>query len=153
MWKPDFSHSPQRHAFLCNRGCDPPRAGDIILALIVILSAVRAFALNPERELSQYDCQTWDRHSGLEANGISSVIQGKDGYIWLGTTAGLVRFDGVEFKLIDLSGIPQLRSSIVTSIAPARDDGLWIGLQNSAYGFFDGKVFTQSGKEPWGGRT
>jgi ligand-binding sensor domain-containing protein len=90
------------------------------------------FALDPSRSLLEYNCQTWSRQNGLPANGINAIIQSRDGYIWLGTTVGLVRFDGIEFKLIDLTRTPQVRNGIVTSLANANDDGLWVGLRKKS---------------------
>src|ERR1700730_7834316 len=91
------------------------------------------FALDPARDILQYNCQTWSRQNGLPANGINAITQTKDGYLWLGTTVGLVRFDGIEFKLLDLARVSQVRISIVTSLANANDGGLWVGLQNNAF--------------------
>ena len=68
-----------------------------------------AWALDPARDLLQYNCQTWGRPNGLPVNGINAITQTKDGYLWLGTAIGLVRFDGTEFKLLDLGRVPQAR--------------------------------------------
>src|SRR5947207_1959682 len=91
---------------------------------------IAVYGLSPSRSISQYNCRTWTRENGLPVNGINSIAQSHDGYLWIGTSAGLVRFDGVEFKLIDLLHVPQLRNNIVTSVATARDGGVWVGLDN-----------------------
>ena len=84
--------------------------------LISLWSIAAVYGLDPTRNLSQYNCRTWTRENGLPVNGINSIAQSDDGYLWIGTSAGLVRFDGAEFKLIDLQHVPQLRNTIVTSM-------------------------------------
>ena len=113
--------------------------------------ADRGFALDPARSLQQYNCRTWSRQNGLPANAITAITQTRDGYLWLGTAAGLVRFDGIDFKPLDLSGVTNLSSSIVTSLASARNGGIWAGLESGAFGFCDGQSFSFRGQTNWGG--
>jgi ligand-binding sensor domain-containing protein/signal transduction histidine kinase len=119
-------------------------------AFLHLLHPGRGFALDPAKDVLQYNCQTWSRQNGLPVNGINAITQTKDGYLWLGTAVGLVRFDGVEFKLLDLARVRQLRNTIVTSLAGAKDGGLWVGLENSAFGLYDGQSFSFRGKDAWG---
>src|ERR1017187_6794215 len=119
--------------------------------LIQLLLPGRASALDPAKDLKQYSCRTWDRQNGLPANGITAIAQTRDGYLWLGTSAGLVRFDGVEFKLLDLSSVTNLSSSTVTSLTSARNGGIWVGLNHSSFGFCDGQSFSFRGQPAWGG--
>jgi hypothetical protein len=79
----------------------------------------RAFALDLARSVFHCNSQTWRRQSGLTANGINSITQTRDGYLWLGTSAGLVRFDGSEFKLLDMSPSVKTRSASVRTVAGA----------------------------------
>ncbi|HEY1717390.1 MAG TPA: PAS domain S-box protein [Verrucomicrobiae bacterium] len=117
---------------------------------LYFLLADHGFALDPSRDILEYNCQTWSRQNGLPANGINAITQTKDGYLWLGTAVGLVRFDGIEFKLLDLANVPQIRNTIVTSLASAKDGGLWVGLENNAFGFYDGQSFSFRGKAAYG---
>ena len=110
-----------------------------------------AFALDPTKDLLQYNCQSWTRQNGLPVNGIKTITQSKDGYLWLGTAVGLLRFDGVDFNLIDLTRVPGIRSTIVTSFANANDGGLWVGLENGSFGYLDGRSLSLRGKAAWGG--
>ena len=77
-----------------------------VLAVLPLLLAGRAFALDPTRSIYQYNCQNWTRHNGLPANKINSITQTRDGYLWLGTPIGLVRFSGLEFKAVPID-LPQ----------------------------------------------
>ena len=119
--------------------------------LLALLSPFQAAALDPTRTVFQYNCQTWGRRNGLPANGVTAIAQTKDGYLWLGTPVGLVRFDGTDFKLLDMTHVPQLRSSIVTSLFSSKRGGLWFGLEHSAFGFCNGTDISFRGKDEWGG--
>src|SRR6185312_3615807 len=74
----------------------------LFAVVLQFLHADRALALDPTRELSQYNCRTWNRQTGLPANGISAVTQTREGYLWFGTAAGVLRFDGVDFMMAGL---------------------------------------------------
>ena len=50
---------------------------------------------------AQYRFDSWTTDNGLPQNSISSIIQTRDGYLWMTTFDGLVRFDGVQFKVFD----------------------------------------------------
>jgi len=121
-------------------------AGVFLLQLFLV---DRALALDPTRELWQYNCRTWTRQDGLQANGINAIAQSKDGYLWFGTAAGVLRFDGVDFELCDLHSVAKVRNSRVTTLAPGNSGGLWVGLEHSSLGFFDGHSFSlRNPKEP-----
>jgi ligand-binding sensor domain-containing protein/signal transduction histidine kinase len=102
--------------------------------------ALSALALDPARALSQYNCRTWTRQNGLPADGVAAITQTRDGYIWLGTSLGLISFDGIDFKLADMSAVP---SPIVTSLSAAARGGLWFGAQRGGVGFCDGKTVSR----------
>jgi ligand-binding sensor domain-containing protein len=112
-----------------------------------VLLPDQALALDPGRNLLQYSCQTWHRQNGLPVKAINSLAQTRDGYLWLGTRAGLVRFDGSEFKLTDSMRTADARSGIVTSLAAARNGGLWVGQESGALGFYDERTFSVRTKE------
>ena len=117
------------------------------------LAIPHGFALDPARNVYQYNCRSWVRQNGLPANGVYAITQTGDGYLWLGTARGLVRFDGNEFKLFDMSQTPGIRSTIVTSIANSGRGGLWFGMERGSFGYFDGRNFTLFGRDEWGGRS
>jgi len=64
-------------------------------------------ALDPARSLSQYVHQTWGKEQGLPGETIYAISRSSDGYLWIGTDRGLVRFDGYTFDLIQ-QPIPDL---------------------------------------------
>jgi ligand-binding sensor domain-containing protein/signal transduction histidine kinase len=124
-----------------------------ISTAIYFLASFSVSALNPNKSLFQYNCRSWARQNGLPANGVLAICQTPDGYLWLGTPRGLARFDGSEFKLFDMAHLPQVKSTIFTSLANARGGGLWFGLERGSFGRFDGRDFSLMGKSAWGGES
>ena len=106
-----------------------------------------AQALDPGRSLFQYNCQTWRRANGLPANGINAIAQTRDGRLWLGTSKGLVCFDGVEFSVARQPN--GFRDLIITSLAPRSTGGLCYGLERGGFGTFDGKQFHPAERLEW----
>jgi signal transduction histidine kinase/ligand-binding sensor domain-containing protein len=75
--------------------------------------------------LNSYDI--WQVEDGWVPNSVSSVLQSRDGYLWLGTYHGLVRFDGVRFTLFDSTHTQGLQTSRITALHEDTDGILWIG--------------------------
>ena len=73
----------------------------LLLALLLAMTgaADRALALDPEKRLDQYGHDVWTSQNGLPGEAVYQILQSPDGYLWLRTSAGLVRFDGVRFVL------------------------------------------------------
>lgn len=74
--------------------------------------------------LRQYLHRTWTSERGLPQNSVMSVIQTRDGFLWLGTQIRLVRFDGIEFTLFDYQH-PALKNIFITQLLEAHDGTLW----------------------------
>ena len=87
-----------------------------------------------------YVLRSWELTEGLPDNHISSIARGADGYLWLTTLSGLVRFDGERFVVVGKETFPGLPSPWVAPVFVARDDSLWLGLERG------GVVRWQAGK-------
>jgi ligand-binding sensor domain-containing protein/signal transduction histidine kinase len=85
-----------------------------------------AAALDPHRGLDHYGHQVWRTDSGLPQNTVHSVLQTRDGYLWLGTDGGLVRFDGLDFVTFDVENTPQFASDTVYDLMQDDSGTLWI---------------------------
>lgn len=94
--------------------------------LSIILPPAQA-SLDPEKALTQYVHRVWDTDSGLPQNAILAIAQTTEGYLWLGTEEGLVRFDGLHFRLFDRRNTPELQSNQITALFADREQHLWIG--------------------------
>lgn len=74
--------------------------------------------------LRAYLTQVWQTEDGLPQNAIQAIAQTRDGYLWLGTPAGLARFDGVRFTVFNQG---QLQNNNIHALLEDRDGRLWIG--------------------------
>ena len=99
----------------------------VLAALVAFLLPSSAFALDPNRALTQSRLSVWTSEYGLPQNTIDAIVQTRDGYLWIGTEEGLVRFDGVRFVVSDRQNAPALRSSFISSLFEGPDGTLWIG--------------------------
>ncbi len=96
--------------------------------------------MNPEKALTQFRFDRWTATEGLPMNRVQTLLQTTDGYVWLGTQEGLVRFDGFEFHVFDRKN-SLLQSNDVGALAEDGDGNLWIatsydGLARHRYGRF-----------------
>ena len=99
----------------------------ISLAILLACCAC-AFALDPSLDLSQYSHTAWKVRDGFAKGYIASIAQTPDGYLWLGTEFGSVRFDGVRPVPWQPPGNQHLPPGTIFSLLAARRDGtLWIG--------------------------
>jgi len=100
---------------------------------------------------SAYFFQSWGTDEGLPQSSVSAIVQTRDGYLWLGTYGGLVRFDGVRFVAFDASTTPGLSSSRVTALYEDPQGRLWIGHENgSATVYESGRFRPVPLPESWG---
>lgn len=72
----------------------------------------------------------WTVEDGLPVNSVNQVIQTPDGYLWLATFDGLVRFDGVRFQVYKSSGYPGLPGNRMQRLTYSSDGAIWIQLEN-----------------------
>jgi signal transduction histidine kinase/ligand-binding sensor domain-containing protein len=111
----------------------------IVLAC-ALLSGPRAFALNPSLDISQYAHTAWKVRDGFSKGRITSVAQTPDGYLWLGTEFGLLRFDGVRNVPWQPPAGQQLPNSFIRYLLTARDGRLWIGTIKGLASWKDGTL-------------
>src|SRR5258708_32049463 len=97
-----------------------------------------AFGLDPRKAITQYSHNVWSSENGLPQNSILAITQTRDGYLWLGTEEGLVRFDGVSFTIFDKTNTAEIKHNHVLVLY---EDGgsLWIGTQGGLNRLKDGK--------------
>ena len=88
--------------------------------------AASAPGLDPGKALTQYSLDVWTTADALPQNSVTTIVQTRDGYLWLGTYGGLVRFDGVRFTVFDVAS-GALRSNGVQALLEDREGALWIG--------------------------
>jgi signal transduction histidine kinase/ligand-binding sensor domain-containing protein len=118
-----------------------PRYRSIIVALgLLVTSCPSAFALDPSLDISQYAHTAWKTGDGVFNGRVQAIAQTPDGYLWLGTDFGLLRFDGVRAVSWPLPAGDQPLSSDIVSLLAARDGALWIGTTRGLATWKDGKL-------------
>jgi signal transduction histidine kinase/ligand-binding sensor domain-containing protein len=85
-----------------------------------------AWAVDPNKRISQYGHTAWRIQDGVFSGAPNAIAQTTDGYLWIGTQNGLIRFDGVRFvPWVPVKG--KLLSSGIFSLLAGTDGSLWIG--------------------------
>src|SRR5215510_9632232 len=104
-----------------------PRASVLGLLAAAALSGAPAQALDPALALTQYVHSIWRGTSFLPQDDVSSLVQTRDGYLWVGTIEGLARFDGVRSVVFDKANTKELTSNWIRALHEDREGRLWIG--------------------------
>src|SRR5580692_5084172 len=105
------------------------RLGCFLAAVIfhLIVAACPASALDPASSFADYASTTWTHRDGLRSTFIRAIAQTADGYIWLGTTDGLFRFDGARFVQWHSKEPAPHGLGVVNVLGAARDGSLLVG--------------------------
>jgi signal transduction histidine kinase/ligand-binding sensor domain-containing protein len=105
-----------------------------------VLVGASAFALDPALDVNQYVHTSWRTRDGFGQGRIHAMTQTPDGYLWLGSEFGLLRFDGVRtVPWLEITG-QDLPSSDIISLVVARDGALWIGTSKGLVSWKDGRL-------------
>src|SRR5580658_3562446 len=100
-----------------------------LVGAFVVLAPM--YALDPSLALTQYIHRIWQVTQGLPQAAIYSIWQTHEGYVWLGTQTGLVRFDGVRFTTVDNPNVPALKNAWVGNLFEDQQQNLWIGTNDA----------------------
>jgi len=114
------------------------RSLGILAVLISNIGAVAGVA-------SQYSHRIWRIEDGLPQNRIRALAQTPDGYLWVGTSEGLARFDGVRFTLFDRSNTPAFQDNGILALRLARNGVLWIGTEGGGLMSYQSGIFHSFG--------
>ena len=136
-------------------------AANVSAALALIWFAIPVGAIDPNRLISQYMHERWGIERGFTGGSVSSISQTADGYLWIGTEKGLMRFDGLTFRLFQQGVSASLPLGPVQGLTADDSGNLWIVLQNTRIlRYHDGKFepgrdeaeagITAAGKQPDG---
>ena len=98
----------------------------VFFAFALTISASGASALDRNKSVDQYGHETWTSQNGLPGEAVYQILQTPDGYLWLRTSAGLVRFDGVRFVLMGLSVAGKVVNEPVKAVCQGADGDLLV---------------------------
>ena len=107
---------------------------------VLLGSCASALALNPAYDVSQYAHSSWKIRDGFPKGQVNSIAQTPDGYLWLGTEFGLVRFDGIKAVDWQPPAGQALPSSNIRRLLVARDGALWISTTSGLATWKAGKL-------------
>src|SRR5262245_46147358 len=119
-------------------GYDTPDSS--MIWLLAMLAGALPAQASPTAS-ARYIARAWGTADGLPQNTVTSIVQTRDGYLWLGTFGGLVRFDGHAFTVFDPDSTPGIASARIVSLHEDRKGLLWIGTE-SGLTKYDGVRFT-----------
>ncbi len=117
------------------------RCSSACLALLLSISSGGAILASGAGQ--EYSSRIWGLEDGLPNGRIQALTQTLDGYLWIGTAGGLVRFDGQRFAVFDRSNTPALADDSVLSLLSARDGSLWAGTEGGGLVRYDKARFTR----------
>src|SRR5580658_8902662 len=112
----------------------------VIKFVIVLACCPCASALNPSLDINQYAHTAWTVRDGFFKGSINAIAQTPDGYLWLGTEFGLLRFDGVRTVAWQPPAGDRLPTNDIQCLLAARDGRLWILTTNGLASWKDRKL-------------
>ena len=113
----------------------------VVVGLFVpLLLSATTWAVDPHNRISQYGHTVWKTVDGVVV-GPERVTQTTDGYIWIASASGLLRFDGIKFSNWSPPAGQSLPSQGISALLGSRDGSLWIGTYSGLRRFKDGNLF------------
>ncbi|XHH30812.1 diguanylate cyclase [Xanthomonas euroxanthea] len=100
--------------------------GAVVCMLLALCSLAALAAPAGTAPLRDYAIDSWSSRNGLPHNSLRDIAQTRDGYLWFATWEGLVRYNGLEFSIIDRSTRPGLPDNGVGALYVDRDGALWL---------------------------
>ena len=107
---------------------------------ILLACCPYASALDPSLDVSQYAHTAWKTREGFATGIIHQIAQTPDGYLWLASESGLLRFDGVRTVPWQPGPGERLPSNDIQSVIAARDGTLWLGTAKGLVSLKNGKL-------------
>jgi ligand-binding sensor domain-containing protein/signal transduction histidine kinase len=103
----------------------------IFSGIVLVGLVIEARALDPNRLPSQYVREQWTAETRFPGGAVNGIAQTADGYLWLGTDRGLLRFDGFDFKPVSFRAIASSSDVLILQLLTDGDGKLWIRPQGA----------------------
>lgn len=115
----------------------------LAIALLALWAAAPGLALDPARPLQAHAQRTWRSEDGLLQDTVTALVESRDGFLWVGTAGGLVRFDGATFDRYSRVTVPNFAHNEIQCLAEGAGGVLWVGTSEPGlYQFQRGAVRT-----------
>ncbi|CCQ09349.1 FIG00951502: hypothetical protein [Pseudoalteromonas luteoviolacea B = ATCC 29581] len=102
----------------------------VSLLLSMLIVSVFGVVSTAHAAINDYVVKQWNIQNGLPSQSISSVVQDREGYIWIGTQFGLSRFDGSEFTNFNTQNVDFLSSNGINKLLLDKKGYLWVGTRS-----------------------
>ncbi|MGE5340056.1 MAG: two-component regulator propeller domain-containing protein [Candidatus Omnitrophota bacterium] len=112
------------------------------LIFFLVCSTTGLLGLAPWKAVSQYSLTLWGKREGLPQQTVYGIAQTPNGYLWIATMEGLVRFDGIRFVTYNKGNTRELKSNIILSLFVDRAGTLWIGTASGGLTVYKNGKFT-----------
>jgi signal transduction histidine kinase/ligand-binding sensor domain-containing protein len=103
----------------------------IYIAIVLAGPVTDARALDPNRLPSQYVREQWTTDIGFPGGAVNGIAQTADGYLWIGTDKGLIRFDGFNFRPVSFASIGTPSNVPILQLLTDVGGKLWIRPQGA----------------------
>jgi ligand-binding sensor domain-containing protein/signal transduction histidine kinase len=115
----------------------------VLGALLIVFAAAPGLSAfeSPPTLSSSATNRIWRAQDGLPDQTVQAFAQTADGYLWIATKGGLLRFDGAQFVVFDHANTPGLRESSINCLLADKDGGLWIGTEGGGLYEYDAGKF------------
>ena len=123
-----------------------------LIGLLAIPMSLPAVALDSKQADNGFYHTSWTAKDGLPGS-VLSLAQTRDGFLWIGGTSGLFRFDGLTIERYTPQDGALFHDAVIKALSPSPDGGLWIGYSQGGLSFLkNGKVtnFTERDGLPTG---
>lgn len=100
----------------------------LLAAILFVASTSQVFAVDLANVLADYTIASWSQRDGLPAGTVWALAQDQQGYLWIGSDAGLLRFDGSRFTPLEALLPSSLPPVAVRALSAGKNGDLWIGL-------------------------
>lgn len=101
----------------------------LLICLCAVITQNTVLAQSPLTK--DFVLTNWGTNEGLPQNSINKIVQTKDGYIWLATFGGLVRFNGTSFTVFDRSNTPEFLTDRILELYEDKSGALWMIPENT----------------------
>ncbi len=94
---------------------------------VLLCGLLAGFALGAELTAApDYQIDVWQTDEGLPQSTVTSIVQTRDGYLWLGTQNGLARFDGVDFQIFNENNTSAIKNNRIVKLYGDNEGTLWV---------------------------
>ncbi|MDQ3686159.1 MAG: histidine kinase [Acidobacteriota bacterium] len=115
---------------------------DMRVGAALLRTSLLACALAASEVRAGVRFDVWTTETGLPQNLVNAILQTRDGYLWVTTSDGLARFDGVRFTVFNKDNSPGLKGNRFTTLYEDADGSLWVGTDGSGLSKYEDGAFT-----------